>query len=170
MKIPGHFSVEINRRGSGTLRHQDQRQGRRARLSQAHDEATRQAQGDRYRPAALLRRRHEGDRQRRHPGNGPLAQQSCRELTPAVSMTRTGDAAVLTNAHVAEVQFGPCLRPQPLQPRTQPHQPPGLQGLPLRCPCGMASSRELNRRRFGDSRDRWRRVPVRLTAPNYRFE
>ena len=59
---------------------------------------------------ALLQGRHEGDRHRRSPGGGPLGQQPGGELTPAVSTTRTGHAAVQADEDAAAVRLGP-LRP-----------------------------------------------------------
>ena len=52
-------------RGAGILRHQGPGQGRGAEIHQEGDEAPRPTAGDRHRRPALLRRRDEGDRQRR---------------------------------------------------------------------------------------------------------
>jgi hypothetical protein len=45
----------------------------------------------------------------------------------SVPTARAGQAAVPRYAHHSEVQRGPCLRPQPLQPGTPPLQPRYLQ-------------------------------------------
>jgi hypothetical protein len=53
----------------------ESRQGRGAEIHQESHEATRSNQGHRHRRAALLRRRAEGDRRGRSPGNRALEKQ-----------------------------------------------------------------------------------------------
>ena len=84
------------------LRHQGAGQGRGAEVHQEGDEAPRPAEAHRHRRAALLRRRHERDRQRRSAGDRPLAQQPGGELPPAVPTTRAGDAAISEDEDTAE--------------------------------------------------------------------
>ena len=129
------------------------------------DEAPRKAQGHRHRQATLLRRCDEGGRQRRCPGDGSLAEQPRRELPPTVPTTRAGHAAVSKDAHPPEIQFSPCLRPQPFQPRTPPRQPRYLQRTTLRRIGGVAGSYGLGPGPVWDFCAHRRQVPIRLTAP-----
>ena len=102
----GRLYVEAKRRPlylvADVLCEQDPREGGSAPLHQADGEALWQSQGHRHRPAALLRRCHEGDRKRRHPSDRPVAQQPRREFASAVSTKRASDVAVPTNAHAAK--------------------------------------------------------------------
>jgi hypothetical protein len=88
----------------------------------------------------VIKRRDEGHWQRRQTGNGALAQQLGREFTPiawqwfvckpregAFSTKRAGDAALQTNANIAEIRLRSRLSPQPFQPGTPPLQPRKLQ-------------------------------------------
>ena len=75
----------------------------------------------------LLPRGHEGDRQRRSPGDRSPAQQSGGELASAVSTTRAGDAAVSKDEDPAEIQLSSRPGPQPFQSGTSSRHPRSLQ-------------------------------------------
>ena len=93
------------------------------------------------------------------------AEYAGREFPPTVPTTRAGHAAVSTNAHSSEIQRGPCLRPQPFQPRTPPRQPLHLQRTTLRRAGGVAGSHGLTPGPVWHSCAHRRQVPIRLTAP-----
>ena len=93
-----------------------------AQASSRSDEAPRPASSRRHGRPAVLRRRHESDRQRRSPRGGPLAQQQGRELTPAVPTTRTGDGAISEDEDTPEIRRRARHDPQPPQSGTSPHQ------------------------------------------------
>ena len=65
-------------------------------------------------------------------GNWSLAQQSRGELTPAVSTTRTGHAAVPQHGMFAEISRRSCFSSQPLQSGTCPLQQRQFQTKPKR--------------------------------------
>jgi hypothetical protein len=71
----------------------------------------------RDRPTAVLRRRDEGHWQSGKTGNWALGKQSSRELTLAVSTTRTSNVALQANTNLAKVCRRTRLSSQPFQPR-----------------------------------------------------
>ena len=79
------------------------------------------------RSTAVLRRRDEGHQQCGQTENWPLAEQQGREFTSAFSTKRAGDAALQTNANIAEIRLHPLFGPQSFQPGTPPLQPRKLQ-------------------------------------------
>ena len=76
-------------------------------------------------------------------GDGPLAQQSGRELAPAVPTTRASDAAISTDEVATEVRLSPCQRPQPLQPQNATSSTDNLQNPPLGRPGRVAEPHGL---------------------------
>ena len=86
----------------------------------------------RDRQAAILWCGDEGHRQRRKTGNWPLAQQSGREFTSAISTKRTCNEQLQAHANLAEIRCCPRFHSQPFQSRPKPLPTRSLQGQPHR--------------------------------------
>ena len=114
------------------------------------DEEARSRRDSRNGQTSFLRRGPEGSGVRGPTGNGPLAQQSRGELTPAVPTTGASDAPIPAHAKFAEVCVRPRLHHQPFQRRPQPLQPSPLQAEP--------------RRRSRQVAQPWRRIRGSLTV------
>jgi len=97
-----------------------------------------------------VRCRYENDRRDGFPGNWPLAEQSRREFSPAVSTTRTGNTGLSEYAKFAEIRFRPFCSSQPTQPGAPPLPSRHFQDQPHRhsrrvAPtwCGIRASRTV---------------------------
>jgi hypothetical protein len=119
----------------------------------------------RHGPIAVIRRRPEGDRQRRSPGNGPPPQQSSREFSPAIPTKRASDEPLSEDENPPKVHLGPCLSPQPFRPGAPPRQPQNLQRETGRRTGCLAGSHGLRLAGFGRIAPWRRQVAISLTAP-----
>ena len=128
-------------------------QGCGAEASQADHEEVRRAAEDRHRRALLLFRSDERAGQRRPARGRWPPQQSGGEFAPAVSTTRTSDAAVSKYEDAAEVQLSSRPGPQPFQSGAPSRHPPSVQAETLCRIGGVARPCSVDRRsREGMSR------------------
>ena len=103
----------------------------------------------------------EGHRKCRTSGDGPLAQQQSRKLTPALPATRAGDGEIQERKVATEIRLNPFFSPQSFQSRPSPQSPRHLKTEPFGRPGRVAPAGGLSSRapRF------WRPVRFNLTAP-----
>ena len=102
------------RRSVGKLRYEAPRSKSSIEIPQKNNETIWSTICHRDRSTAVLRRCDEGHRQCGQTGNRPLAEQQGREFTSAFSTKRAGDAALQTNANIAEIRLHPLFGPQSL--------------------------------------------------------
>jgi hypothetical protein len=136
----------------------------RAEGSQADHEEIRGSSQHRHRWASGLFGGGERDRRCCRPAQGwPSPQQSGGEFAPAISTTRTGDAALPKYEDAAEVLPGA----QPIQSGAPSPHEASLQAETLCCLGRVARSRgiDIDRRSRDGGRAACRRPPVTLTPP-----
>src|ERR1019366_6776630 len=130
-------------RSAGILCHEGKRQGRGAEIHQENNETPRPDGRHSHRRPALIRRRPEGDRRRRSPGNGTLVEQPRRGLKSTVSTTRASDEPFLEDENTPKIRLGSRIDPQPFQSGAPSRQPTNLPGETLRRPRSEEHTSEL---------------------------
>ncbi len=121
------------RRGSGKLCDQGPGQESRIEIPQESNAQARSPRCDRHGSASILSSCTEGDWRSKATGNGPLAQQSSRELASTISKARASNAPLQAHTNVIEVRLSPRLSSHPFQFRASPLLPCQLQTEPRRC-------------------------------------
>jgi len=123
--------------------HKETRSQRCAEILEESNEATRPAGNNCHGLSSLVRCGDERHRKCATPTDRPLAEQSGRKLTSAISTTRTRDGEVQTRRITSEVCLDPLFNPQSCQSGTPPPQTPRLQTHPERDIGRVASTRRL---------------------------